>query len=481
MAAEKEIKSKTFFGVIWKLLERVCAQVVTFAVSLLLARLLAPNDYGIIAIVVMTINILNVFVTSGYGAALIQNPNATEREFNIMCTFSVMFAILLYIILFAAAPWMADFYEEPIISPLTRVMALRLPIAAFNSIQQAYVAKKMEYKKFFWATLFGTIASGIIGCWMAFNGFGVWALVGQYLTNTFIDSIVLYVTFHWRYHPEFSWRIAKPMIKFGSTVLMSSLVDAAYQEIRTAIIGKKYSANALAYYNRGEQFPKLFVLNLSTAIDGTLLPTFSLVQDDLKKLEAGLLRAMQVSTMLVCPLMLGMMVTAKPMITLALTEKWLPAVIYVQLFCLMYLFNPLQSASNQMIKAMGHGRVFLQNELIKKLIFVILLCASVPFGPEAIAVSAVTSSAVAAGINMFCVKKLIGCSVFKQLGAIIPQFLLSLVMAAACWCIQYVVPSQLLLVVQIVVGIAVYVLGLLITQNQAFSYILGIVLRKKRS
>ena len=467
----QDIKRKTFFGGLWKFMERILAQLITFVVSLVLARILSPKEYGVIAVVTIMINIMNVFVTSGYGAALIQKKDSDDRDFNTIFTFSGGLAILLYAVLFFAAPHISALYNDGSLTLLIRIMGLRLPLAAFNSIQQAYVAKKMEYGKFFWATLGGTITSGVVGIAMALQGCGVWALVGQYFTNTLMGSIILYFTFSWRYKPYYSWKLAKPMIRFGSGVLLTSLVDAIYQELRAIVIGIKYNTEALAYYNRGEQFPKLIALNVATAIDGTLLPTFCVFQDDLEKMRRGLFRSVQISTLVVTPLMFGMAAVADPMIRLLITEKWLFAVPYVQIFCIMYALNPLLSASNQVIKAMGSGGLLLGIEIAKKVVFVLLLLMAIPFGPIAIAVSSVIATAIACVINAVAVKKVIAFSLREQLMSCLPQYITSLVMMALIYWLQYVVNNMyMLLAAQILSGVLVYCAMLIITKNQAFLY-----------
>ena len=469
----ENIKRKTFYGGIWKFMERFLAQVITFVVSLILARMLSPTEYGIMAIVTMMINLMNVFVTSGYGAALIQKKDAGDLDFNTMFTFSGMLSVALYFVLFFLAPYISRLYNEQSLVTLIRVMGLRLPIASFNAIQQAYVAKKMEYRKFFWATLGGTIASSVVGIVMALTGCGIWALVGQYFTNVIIDSIVLYCIFPWRYKPFFSIKMARPMIQFGSSVLLASFVDALYQELRTFVVGARYSAENLAFYNRGEQFPKLFALNMGTVIDGTLLPAFSHFQDDLPRLRQGVKRSLQISTLIISPIMFGMATIAEPMVRILLTDKWLDAVPYVQIFCVMYALNPLVSTFNQTIKSMGAGGLYLKAEITKKVGFTLLLLIAMPFGTLAIASSSVVSMLLACVINSFTVRKLIGLSLTDQIMACVPQYGGAILMAVTIWLLKGLINNiGWQLIVQILAGVVVYVVGMLVSQNKATKYLL---------
>lgn len=472
----ENIKRKTFFGGVWKFLERILAQLISFAVSLVLARILSPEEYGVVAVVTIMINLMNVFVTSGYGAALIQKKDSNDRDFNTMFTFGVSLSVVLYLVLFSIAPYVAAWYQNDSLTLLIRVMGLRLPVASFNSIQQAYVSKKMEYRKFFWATLGGTLASGAVGIAMALLGCGVWALVGQYFANTLVDSIILYCIFPWRYKLFYSGKIARPLIRYGSGILIASLVDAVYQELRAIVVGIKYDTAALAYYNRGEQFPKLIVLNLATTIDGTLLPAFSLFQDDKDRMRQGLRRSVQVSVLIVAPLMLGMATVAEPMVRVLLTDKWLIAVPYVRIFCMMYALNPLISASNQVIKAMGSSNAFLAIEIAKKIVYLILLVAAIPFGPLAIAGSSVLAMLIACGINGFAVKKIIDYPLYEQMKSYVPQYVVAVAMALIISPMGNLIDNMyLLLIAQILAGALGYAVLLNVCKIEAFSYFVNIL------
>lgn len=477
---ENNLKQKTVTGVIWKFFERIGTEMVTFIVSLILARILSPSDYGVIAIVSVLISILNVFVVSGYGTSLIQKKDANDNDFNTIFTFNGLLSILLYFVLFCLAPYIAKFYEKSILTLLIRVMGLRLPISAYNAIQYAYVAKQMQFKKFFYSTLSGTIASAIVGVLMALSGFGVWALVGQYISLTLVNTIVLFFIVPWRYKPYYSHKLAIPLIKYGSNVLLATLIDTLYLEVRSLIIGKKYDTAALAYYNRGEQFPKLIALNIATTIDGTLMPAFCKIQNNIDVLRNAFRRSVQVSTTIVSPLMIGMAIVAKPMIVAVLTEKWIEAVPYVQIYCISYMFNPLQSASNQVIKALGKSRLFLVLETIKKSFFIISLMFAVRFGPIYIALTAVLVMLVSVVVNMIIMKKLIKYSFKQQIADISPQIILSAIMGVAIFFIHYLISQTIMqLMVQVFLGAVIYTVLYYIFRREQFNYIVGLVKIKK--
>ena len=242
MAKANSLTNKTLSGVMWKFGERISAQLVSTLVSIILARILMPEDYGVVALVTIFITICNVFVTSGFGTALVQKKDADDLDFTSVFYFGLFFSILLYVGIFFAAPLIARFYENEILTPVVRVMGLRIIIASINSVQHAYIGRKMQFRKFFIATLFGTIASGVVGVWLAYNGYGVWAIVAQYLTNVCIDTIVLAFVIKWIPKLRISFKRLKSLFSFGWKLLVSALIDTGYNELRSLIIGKKYDA-----------------------------------------------------------------------------------------------------------------------------------------------------------------------------------------------------------------------------------------------
>ena len=277
--------NKVLSGLFWKFGERISAQLVTFIVSIVLARLLSPDDYGNIALVTVFITIANVFVVNGFGSALIQKQEADNVDFSSVFYANIVFSCILYVIIFLVSPVVADFYASPILCPVLRVLGLRIPVAAINSVQQAYVSRHMLFKKFFFSTLFGTLLSGVVGCVMAYMGFGIWALVAQYLVNTSVDTIVLWFTVRWRPDFVFSFSRVKVLLSYGWKLLLSGLLDTGYTQLRSLIIGKKYTSADLAYYNRGQQYPQLVVTNINTSISSVLFPAISKCQDDLSRVN----------------------------------------------------------------------------------------------------------------------------------------------------------------------------------------------------
>jgi len=408
-------KINVFSNFIWRFAERCGAQLVSFIVSIVLARILAPEDYGTIALVTVFTAILQVFVDSGLGTALIQKKDADDLDFSSVFYFNFAVCLILYAGMFLAAPYIATFYDDVTLTPVIRVLSLVIVISGVKGIQQAYVSRNMLFRRFFFSTIGGTIFSAFLGIGMAYAGFGVWALVAQQLSNTTIDTLILWITVKWRPKKEFSWRRLKVLLAFGWKLLISSLLDTAYNNLRNLIIGKMYSSADLAYYNQGDKFPKVIVTNINTSIDSVLLPTMSNAQDDRERVKQMTRRAIKTSTYIMAPLMMGLAFCAEPIVKIVLTDKWLPCVPFLRVFCITYMFWPVHTANLNAINAMGRSDWFLRLEIIKKIMGMTILLSTMWFGVMAMAYSLLLSSALSQIINSWPNRKLLG---YGYLGAL---------------------------------------------------------------
>lgn len=464
----------------WKFAERISAQVVTLVVSIVLARLLDPSHYGIVAMVTVFITIANVFVQDGFGSALIQKKNADELDFSSVLILSVGLSILLYWLLFFAAPFISSFYGEGYeqLTPVLRVLSLRLILSAINSVQQAYVSRKMIFKKFFWATLLGTITSAIVGIWMAYCGFGVWALVAQYLTNTTIDTIILQISLNKWPKLKFSFERVRGLFGYGWKILGASLLNNGYQELRTLLIGKIYTSSDLAYYSKGKQFPELLVININTSIGSVMFPKMSKEQDDISKLKETTRQSIRFSSYVLSPMMFGLAAVATPFISLLLTDKWLFAVPLMQLYCIFYLAQPIHTANMQAIKALGRSDTFFKLEIIKKTIELITLLAVMKISVLAIAISATALNWLFIFVNSYPNNKLLHYSVKEQIKDIFPPIAMGLVMAGVVLlCGKLELPQLPLMIIQVIVGVVVYTGLSLLLKNKEFTYLFNMIKR----
>ena len=349
MAEQKSVLSNFF----WKFAERIGAQLVTLIISIILARILMPEHYGTIAIILIFINIANVFVSNGFTSSLIQKKDSDNLDFSTIFYFNIAFSLLLYAVIFFCAPYIESYFDMPDLGLALRILGIKIPITAFNSIQQAYVAKHMMFRKLFWATLIGTVISAFVGIWMAYNGYGVFALVGQYLTNGFIDTLVLWFVIKWRPIFKFSGKRFKALYGYGWRTLLTYLVRTVYDDIYSFVIGKKYSSADLAYYTKGKQYPNLIVSNLNTSLCSVLFPAFVRYQDDKVQLKNALSRSIKLGSYVLSPFLIGLAVCAEPFIEILLTSKWLFCVPYLQIVCIYQLLIPVSSANLQVVKSLG--------------------------------------------------------------------------------------------------------------------------------
>ena len=470
-------KNTTIKNFIWRFAERCGAQLVTFIVSIVLARLLAPEDYGTIALVTVFTTILQVFVDSGLGTALIQKKDADDLDFSSVFYFNFFVCIVLYIGMFLAAPIIAGFYGDSSLIPIIRVISLTIVISGVKGIQQSYVARNMLFKRFFFATLGGTIFSAFLGIGLAYAGFGVWAIVAQQLSNTAIDTLILWITVKWRPKKMFSWNRLKGLLSFGWKLLVSSLLDTVYNNLRNLIIGKFYSSADLAYYNQGDKFPKIIVTNINSSIDSVLLPTLANEQEHIDRVKSMTRRAIKTSTFIMAPLMMGLAFCATSIVKIVLTDKWLPCVPYLQIFCVTYMFWPIHTANLNAINAMGRSDYFLKLEIAKKAIGLILLLSTMRFGVMVMAYSLLISSITSQIINSWPNKKLLGYGYFEQLRDILPSVLIALFMGGCVNLVKLLGFSDFLMIlVQVPLGAFIYVGLSALFHLEAYVYLKSVFL-----
>lgn len=461
---------------IWRFAERCGAQGVSFIVSIVLARLLEPSVYGTIALVTVFTTILQVFVDSGLGTALIQKKDADDLDFSSVFYFNFTVCLILYLGMFISAPYIAKFYGDETLVPVIRVISLTLVISGVKNIQQAYVSRNMLFKRFFFSTIGGTIASAFVGIFMAYIGMGVWALVAQQLSNATIDTIILWVTVKWKPKRMFSWKRLKELLSYGWKLLVSALLETVYNNLRNLVIGKLYSSADLAYYNQGDKFPKLIVTNINTSIDSVLLPTMASSQDDSARVKNMTRRAIKTSTYIMAPLMIGLAFCSNTIVELVLTEKWLPCVPFLQIFCITYMFQSVHTANLNAIKAMGKSDIFLKLEIIKKIVGMSLLLSTMWFGVMAMAYSLLVSCVLSQIINSWPNKRLLGYGYLEQLRDFMPGVILAVVMGICVYFIGYInLPNIIVLIIQVIVGATIYIVMSIVFKLESFLYLWNMV------
>ncbi|MBQ8184091.1 MAG: lipopolysaccharide biosynthesis protein [Clostridia bacterium] len=489
MKENGSLKAKTISGVIWKFGERVSAQAVNFIVSIILARLLLPEDYGLIALVTVFITICNKIVVSGFATSLIQKKDADNLDFSTVFYFSLAVAAILYAGLFFAAPFIAEFYSAEsapeLFIQVIRVMGLNLFIIAVNSVQQAYVSRTMQFRKFFFSTIIGTVVSAVAGIALAYMGKGVWALVAQNMILAVVNGIVLWFMVKWRPQLKFSFKRLKTLYSYGWKIFVASLIKILYTDLRSLVIGKVYTAADLAFYNKAQSFPQLIDTNVEGTIDSVLFPAISKKQSNVDDMRAMLRRAIKTTSYILMPLLAGLSAVAKPFIIILLTDKWAESIPLMQILSFSFIFAPVELENLQAIKAIGRSDIALKVEIIKKVAGVLILIASIPFGVTAIAIGMVISTTLSAIINAIPNKKLLGYTFKMQLKDILPSLIMSLVMFGAVYPISLLnINVWLMLVIQVIVGAVIYVALSAIFKVESFRYILslikGLLLKKSK-
>lgn len=469
-------RSKVLSNLIWRFFERGGSQLVSFAVSIVLARILDPTMYGTVSKVTVITAILLVFVDSGMANALIQKKDPDDLDFSSVFWFNISFCLLLYAALFVLAPWISVFYKDPELVPLVRVLGLTLVVAGLKNVQQAYVSKTMQFRRFFFATLGGTLFSAVLGITMALRGFGVWSLVAQQLSNVAVNTAILWFTVGWKPKRMFSLSRLGGLLSYGWKLLAASLIDSVYLKIYPLIIGVYYTSADIAFYEKGMNWPNLVVENINSSMDSVLLPVLSAEQDRRDRVREMTRRAIKTGTYVILPLMAGLAACAVPIVRLLMTEKWLPSVPYLQIFCVIYAFYPLHTANLNAIKAMGRSDIFLILEIVKRGLELIILLITMRHSVFAMALGLLISELASQGINAWPNRKLLGYSYWAQLKDMLPAILLSVVMAACVYPVAMLGLNDFLtLLIQVPLGAGLYLLGSKLLKLDSFDYLLGVV------
>lgn len=478
MSKNENVRDSVVSNLFWKFAERMLAQGVSFVVSVVLARLLMPEDYGTIALVTVFINLAAVFINSGFSTALIQKKDADATDFSTMFFCSLACSVLIYGILFFAAPLVGMFYEMPVVTTILRVYALQIPLGVYNSIQLAYVSRHMLFKRVFISSIASAAVSGTVGILMAFGGWGVWALVGQSIAATVTSSLVLAFLLPWHPKFQFSKSSAKQMMKYGSRVLGADLSGTFFGEVRSLIIGRVYTSADLAFYNKGHQLPNLITSNLSNTIMSVMFPAIANHSDDLQQVKAMARRSMRILSFILVPCLFGLASVMEPLILLLYTDKWAQTIPYGQVLSIGLSVGVFGIIPLQVLKAIGRSDVVLRLEVWKKPMYVLLLVVGVSINVYAIAVTMLIYECYSVFINMLQMKKYIHYSLRTQILDLLPAFGLGAAMVAVVLLIPSFGHLALTLAVKVLAGVAVYVGGAAVFKVESFVYLKNMILEK---
>lgn len=478
---DSNIKNKTVTGFFWQLSQKVLCQVVSFGISVVLARLLLPSDYGVIAICSMFLVLTGIFIGGGLGTALVQKKNADDIDFCTVFYSGLVLSIVVYLAVFFAAPYIAIFFKNEQITAVIRILALAMPIGTLSGVQNAFVSKQMIFKKFFYSSLIGTIASGAVGLGMALTGFGVWALVGQNLVSTITNTLVLFCIIDW--HPKliFSYERFKQLFSFGWKMAVVNILTTFFYQLKGYVIGYKYSAAQLAYYNRGEGLPGILYNNINGTISDVLFPALSQLQDDKEALKRALSRAMRISSFFLIPALFGLAAISDKLVIIIFSEKWAPSIPFMQVICMISCSDILGMANYQAIKAVGRADTLLKMEFLKRPAMFAILIATMFISPLAIAVGQLVYSILAFVVNAYPNRKYIGYPIWQQMKDVGKNFLISLVMAIVVYLLGTLgLNMYVSVVLQVVTGALLYYVMSRTLNKEDYGYVMNFVKEKFR-
>lgn len=450
----ESLKKKTVKGIGWSFADNIAHSGITFLVGLILAKwFLSPEEFGIIGIVTVFIAISNSIIDSGFSNALIRKIDAKSVDYNTVFYFNLAISILLYAVLYFASPVISHFFEEPILTPITRVLGVILIINGLAIIQQTLLIKAVDFKTQTKVSLISSISSGIIGIGMAILGYGVWSLVAQQLSRQFFNTLFLWIFNNWRPAWEYSKSSFKELFGFGSKLLLSGLIDTIYKNIYQIVIGKFYSAAQLGQYTRAAQFKDIFASNLTSVIQKVSYPVLSSIQEEPERLKSAYRQVIKATMLVTFACMLGLAAVAKPLIIILIGERWLESVEYLQIICFAGMLYPLHAINLNILKVKGRSDLFLKLEIIKKALAVIPICLGIFLGIKFMLWGSVFNSFLAYFLNSYYSEQLINYPTKKQISDILPTFIISLSVAFCMWCITLLpISLYIMLPLQCVVG-----------------------------
>ena len=475
------LKDKTVKGVIWSAVDRFSAQGIQFVFSILIARLLVPEDYGVIAMLGIFMAVSQTFIDSGFGTALIRKIDRTETDFSTVFYFNIVVAAVFYLILFFSAPAIAKFYETPLLESVTKVVALNLIIGSLSGIHNAKLSIDIDFKSRAKISILTTLLTGAVGLWMAYAGYGVWALVVQNLCSSVLRTVMLWIVVKWRPKLIFSWKSFIELFSFGSKLLASALISTIYENVYTLVIGKFFNPSTLGIYSRASSLAQFPSSNITSVLQTVTFPVLSSIQNDEELLTNAYKRFLCLSAFVIFPLMIGLALVADPFIRIVLTDKWEDSIYLLQIICFALMWYPIHAINLNILQVKGRSDFFLKLEIIKRVQGIIILCVTVPFGIVVMCYGQVVSSLLSLIWNTHYTKRLIGYGYFDQMRDLMPILTHSLIMGLIVWLMVHFMPTLWLkLVVGVVSGIIYYIAGAYIMRFPEMDELLTILKLKKK-
>jgi O-antigen/teichoic acid export membrane protein len=470
------LKTKTVNGVIWSSIDRFTTQGIQFVFSILIARLLLPSDYGVVAMLGIFLGVAGCFVDSGFGTALVRKIDRTEVDFSTVFYFNIIVSVLCYALLWIASPYIASFYDIPLLESVTKVLGLTLIINSISGIQSAKLSIAIDFKSRAKISIITVVITGAIGLWLAYNGYGVWALVFQSVVGALLRAILLCIVVRWKPLLTFSGKSFRELFSFGSKLLASSLLDTAYNNVYTLVVGKVFNASTLGLYSRADSLAQFPSSNITSVLQSVTFPVLSSIQNEEERLANSYKRFLCLSAFIVFPLMIGLAAVADPLIRIVLTDKWEGCIYLLQIICFGMMWYPIHAINLNILQVKGRSDYFLKLEVIKKIQGVIILCATIPLGIVAMCYGRIIGSLISLIWNTYYTKKIINYGYLSQMKDLFPILLHSLIMGVIVGLTVYLLTSLWAkLIVGIIVGIIYYIVGAYLMKFKEMAELIAIV------
>lgn len=477
--SEQTLKQATTKGLFWSSVERFSNQGVQFVFSIILARLLSPSDYGIIAMVTIFFAVAQSFVDSGFSNALVRKTDRVEEDLSTCFYFNIGVGIIAYIVLFLIAPLVANFYNQPILSPIIRITGLEVMLNSLCVVQQALFTIKIDFKSQAKITLSATVISGIVGILLAYQGYGIWALVWQGVASSIVRMGLLWLMSKWRPRTGFSKSSFNYLFGYGSKLLASGLLDTIYNNIYPIVIGKFYNPAQLGNYSRALGWAQLPSANITSILQRVTFPVLSAIQDDTLRLQNSYRRLLKLSAFIVFPLMMGLAAIASPLIRVILTAKWDGCVLYLQILCFALMLYPIHAINLNLLQVKGRSDIFLRLEIIKKIIGVVILIITIPLGITAMCLGMVFSSIICLIVNTYYTSRFIDVGLLTQLKDLRIILINSLVMGGGIYILtSFIDVEGLKLVMGIVIGLLFYFIGSFYFSKAELQEVISLIKKK---
>lgn len=468
----EDVRNLALKGAAWTMLDKILNQGFNFVVGMILARLLVPEQYGLVALTSIFMAISAVFVDAGFGTALIQKKDADDLDYCTVMWSSIAIGTIMYAILFFIAPYGAEFYHTPELTKILRVVALPFLWSGYNSVLNSYLYKQMQFKQFFFRNSAANIIGAVLGIWMAYSGYGPWALVYPTFVNSIVGMTILQASIPWRPRFIYSFDRARSLLKFSSSVAGAGLIGTIFNEIRGLLIGRFYTPADLALFNKGGSLPKLIVSNIEGTIGAVLFPAMSKFGDDREQVKSIMRRSMGVGSYTMFFFLTTLIVVCEPVVRILYTDKWVPCVPYMQLFCLMCMIDIISTENLQAFKAVGEGGTILKIEIYKKPVWLALVIIGAYISVYALAITLPVYALYAAVVNMWPNRRILRYNIREQLLDLMPATLLSCASFIAAYPVAFTnINDWLKIAIEVSICVLVYFGLSFICKVESFGYV----------